>query len=227
MILVFLCIGFHQFFEFLSLATNSQIIYKIGLVISISSMYFMLRSLEILTNKSFYSQASLVFIFLVALHSFLSVMNFEGVSFYVRHYSTFIWASVWMLLFIYWHVCAFNARAGIKNDASRKTMLLYLLAMADLSFILSALYVIYGYLTFGVNVCYDSPSIWCTFFVIQMFFVPVFLSLLPEIFLRPDKHEKSKAKKTIIRILLTILIFIILALSLPFFHCLTWKFVFP
>ena len=226
-ILIFLCIGLHQLFEFLSLTINNQIIYKVGLIISISSMYFMLRSLEVLANKKIYSQASLILIMLVALHAFLSSMSFEGTSFFVRHHSVFIWATAWMLLFIYWHICALNARKDLKDDDSRKIMLLYLLAVADLSFILSAAYVIIGYFSFGVNVCQDSPSIWCTFFVIQAFFAPVFLSVLPKVFLRPNKEKEQKISKTIFYILLSILILAILILSLPFFHCLTWKFIFP
>ena len=65
--LVFLCIGLHQFFEFLSLLTYNQTIYKIGLVISISSAYFLLRSLEVLSNKKLYSHIALIVILLIVL----------------------------------------------------------------------------------------------------------------------------------------------------------------
>ncbi len=46
-----LCLGLHQFFEFLTLVTNNLLVYKIGLIISICTMYFLLRSLEILTKQ--------------------------------------------------------------------------------------------------------------------------------------------------------------------------------
>ena len=50
----FLCIGGHQLSEFISIATGNELIYKIGLVISISAMYFFMKSLQELTHYSFY-----------------------------------------------------------------------------------------------------------------------------------------------------------------------------
>ena len=51
-IIAFILIGSHQLFEFLSLVTDSQIVYKIGLMLSISSMYFFIRSLEVVLNRN-------------------------------------------------------------------------------------------------------------------------------------------------------------------------------
>jgi len=59
-LLVFVLIGLHQFSEFLSLLTGSEIIYKIGLVSSISAMYFVLQSFEILTNRNIHKNIALV-----------------------------------------------------------------------------------------------------------------------------------------------------------------------
>ena len=127
-IMVFALIGSHQIFEFLSLVTNNQIIYKIGLVLSISSMYFLIRSLEIILNRNLRSKLSLIIIGAITIHAFLIEMSFEGYSFYLRHNSAFIWASAWMLLFIYFHICALKGRKFLQDDSSKKAIITYLLA---------------------------------------------------------------------------------------------------
>jgi hypothetical protein len=216
----------HQFFEFLTLVTNNQIIYKIGLIISISSAYFLLRSLEALTNRDVRSKIALWVVAAAAIYLFVIPVNFEAFSFYLRHESVFVWAALWLLLFIYWHVCAFKVMAELKDDKSKKGVVVYLLSVADISFILSAIYVLWGYFQFSVNVCYDSPSIWCTFFAIQAFFIPFFLSALPSMFKRPFNHTRQSWKKTLVYILISLVLLALLILTLPFFKCLTWKFVF-
>jgi hypothetical protein len=226
-VLGFFCIGMHQFFEFLSLVTNSQVIYKVGLVISISSTYFLLRSLEVLANKDIHSKIALWIIGAAAVCLLIIPMSFQAFSFYLKHESAYIWAALWLLLFIYWHICAFKLRAELKDDKSKKAIIVYLLSVADISFILSAAYALWGYSQFSVNVCTDSPSIWCTFFVIQAFFIPFFFSALPSIFNRPLNSTKQSWKKTITYLVIAIIILALLTLTLPFFKCLTWKFVFP
>jgi len=223
----FLCIGGHQIFEFLALLTNNQIIYKVGLVVSISSMYFALRSLEILLNRNLRSKVSLFVIGLVALYIFTINMSFEPYSFYLRHNSGFIWASAWMLLFIYFHICALKGYKLLKNENAKKTIIAYLLATFDISFILSAIYVLWGYSQFSVNVCTDSPSIWCTFYVVQVFALPIFLSSIPRILDRPENKTTQTLKQTILYITISIVILGVLISTLPFFKCLSLKFVFP
>ncbi|PIZ52269.1 hypothetical protein COY27_00705 [Candidatus Woesearchaeota archaeon CG_4_10_14_0_2_um_filter_33_13] len=226
-IIGFLCIGGHQLFEFLSLVTGNVKIYKIGLIISISSMYFFLRSLEVLTNKDIHSKWSWLLISIVGIHAFLTPMQFMEKNFYLQHLSAFIWAGVWMFLFIYWHICAINIRKELKTQKSKRTIIYYLFATVDISFLLSLGYTFLGYFRYSVNVCYDSPSIWCTFFVIQAFFVPFFLSSFHFTFKRPHHKTKNETKKTIIIILISLLILVGLIATLPFFKCLTLKFVFP
>jgi hypothetical protein len=225
-ILIFVAIGGHQLFEFLSLITNNQLIYKIGLIISISAMFFMLRSLEIFTNKKFYSKFSIIIIIGVAIHALLNPLQFESSSFHLRHFSVFIWSCSWLLLFIYWHICTFSIKNRL-DKKSKKTLFIYLLTLADISFILVTIYTIWGYFKFSVNVCTDSPSIWCTFFVIQALFIPFFLSTLPLSFNRPKEHSHIPFKTFIIYLLVSLVILLALLLILPFFKCLTWKFVFP
>ena len=224
---IFLCIGLHQFFEFLSLVTNNTLIYKIGLIISICAVYFIIRSLEILSNTKLYSYLAFIPIALVSIQILLSQLTFQSFSFYLRHNSAFLWAATWFLLFIYWHVCAFKIYSEIKDDASRKTLLIYLLTIADISFILSAIYIYVGYAFFGVNVCTDSPSIWCTFSVIQSFLIPILFFRLGNAFKRITIPKKIKVKQLITYFLISLLILLIWVLTLPLFNCLTWKFVFP
>ncbi len=226
-ILAFICIGGHQIFEFLSLVTHNQIIYKIGLIISLSSMYFLIRSLEVILNRNLHSKIALLMIGLVTVHAFLIEMSFGSNSFYVRHNSTFVWASIWMLLFIYFHLCAFKGCQFLNDDNSKKSVLIYLLATIDISFILSVLYTLIGYWKFSVNVCTDSPSIWCTFFVIQIFSLPFFLSTIPRILEVPKKKTTQTLKETLLYFIVSLAILLALISMLPFFECLSLKFVFP
>lgn len=225
-ITAFIFIGLHQFFEFLSLVTGNSVIYKIGLLFSISTMYFALRSLEILTNKKVHSWLALLVIAAVGIHLFFVPVSFNATSFYVSHHSTFFWGAAWLILFAYWHICVWQQRKELRDDSSKRMLLIYLLAGTDVAFLLSVIYSVFGSFFFGVNFCYDSPSIWCTFMVIQAFFVPLFLSSLPFLFKRPAATSLP-AKKTIIFLAVSIAAIALLALTLPFFGCFTWKFVFP
>lgn len=223
----FCCIGGHQLFEFLSLSTGNQIIYKVGLLISISSMYFFFRSLEVLFNENIHSKMALAVIFLVAIHAFLAELSFVPYSFYLRHNSVFVWSSVYMLLFIYFHVCALRGRRLLKDEHSKRAVITYLLAAMDISFLLSVIYVIWGYFQHSVNVCTDSPSIWCTFYVVQVFAIPWFLSRLPKLIHHPSHKTVESFKETAFNIFISIIILLVLISTLPFFKCLSLKFVFP
>jgi hypothetical protein len=224
--IVFLCIGLHQLFEFLSLITNNQWIYKIGLIISVSAVYFVLKTLEILSNKKIYSWIALIPISIVSLQILFSPMIFEEASFYLQHNSAFFWAATWVFLFIYFHVCAFKIHSEL-NNKSKKTLIIYLLAIGDISFILSTIYVLIGYFFFSVNVCTDAPSIWCTFYVIQSFLIPFLFFKLANSFTRKNKSTKITVKQTIKYLIISLIILILLILTLPLFNCLTWKLIFP
>lgn len=226
-IIAFIFIGTHQIFEFLSIVTNNQIIYKIGLIVSISAMYFFIRSLEVLLNRNLRSKLVLVVIGLVAIHAFIVEMSFESYSFYLRHNSAFIWASAWMLLFIYFHVCALKGRKLLKDDISKKVIITYLLATLDVSFIISVVYVLWGYSQFSVNVCTDSPSIWCTFAVLQVIVLPFFLLAIPKILERPEKKTVQTVEQTILYFIISLAILILLIATLPFFNCFSLKLAFP
>ena len=225
-LLTFTAIGLHQIFEFLSLLTGNLIIYKIGLIFSILGMYWILRSFEVLTNKKIYSSIALIAIALLAVYIFIIPVNFEEKSFYLEHNSTFFWAAVWLVLFVYWHLCVLNWYSTIKKEEEKKTTLLYLLGLVDISFILSVIYVIGGHFLFSINVCTDAPSIWCTFFVIQTAFIPIFLNKVLK-YARPKQKKTISKKEAILFFIIAGSIVILLSASLLLFKCLTWKFVFP
>ncbi len=226
-LIAFALIGGHQIFEFLSLLTQNQAVYKIGLIISISSMYFFIRSLEVMLNRNLRSNFALLVIGGVAVHAFLIKMSFEQFSFFLKHNSIFIWASAWMLLFIYFHICALQGRKLLENDTAKKLIITYLLTTLDISFVLSAIYTLWGYSKFSLNVCASSPSIWCTFFVIQIFALPIFLSAIPKILDAPEKKTIQPLKETALYLLLSFIILLLFISTLPFFKCLSLKFVFP
>lgn len=226
-IIAFLLIGGHQIFEFLSLETGNQIVYKTGLMLSISSMYFFLKSLEIILNRNLKSKIALWVIGAVAVHAFLVPMTFAETKFHLQHQSAFIWASAWMFLFIYFHICAIRGRQLLTDDQSKKSVIFYLLATLDISFLLSVIYVLWGYSRFSLNVCTDSPSVWCTFFVVQALALPAFLSALPKILERPSKKTSQSFKQTLCYVLIALIILSALIALLPFFSCLSLKFVFP
>lgn len=226
-IIAFVLLGLHQFFEFLSLVTQNQIIYKIGLLFSVSIMYFALRSFEVLVNKKIHSWIALLLIAAMTIHLFLVPVSFGAASFYVQHYSTFFWGVVWLILFGYWHICVWQQRKELRDDSSKQILIIYLLAGTDIAFLLSVIYSVFGSFYFGVNYCYDSPSIWCTFMVVQALFVPLFLSTLPTLFKRPKKATTLSVKKTIFYLVIALAVVVLIALTLPAFGCFTWKFVFP
>lgn len=185
--LVFFCIGTHQFFEFLSLVTGNQIIYKTGWIFSVSSMYFGIRALEVLSNKDFRSWTAIPAIFVFSALMFFRYMPFEEFSFYLRHYNVGIITTLWVILFVYAHLCAFITWKSLKDKKSKRTLILFMFAIGDISIILALAYYILGSIFFSVSWCYDFPSIWCTFYVIQSLFIPFFLYFLNSIYRRPKK----------------------------------------
>jgi hypothetical protein len=226
LIFAFILIGGHQIFEFLSLLTNNQIIYKVGLMLSMTGMQFFLFSLEKLYNRSFHSKYFLIGVALVALHMFSVDMEFSANSFHLSHKSVFFWASYYILMFIYFHFCAFLERNSLKNF-SKKTVLLYVFAVLDLSFVMSVIYTLWGYSRYKVNVCTDSPSIWCTFYVIQILILPTFLALLPKLLKSKPNKKIISFKKGLVYFFSSLIILLILISILPFFDCLSMKYVFP
>lgn len=219
-------IGGHQIFEFLSLVTNNQIVYKIGLLISISGMLFYLIALEKLYNCNFYAKYFLLLIIAVGIHIFSIPMDFQAQSFYLKHNTASLWGSAWAIMFAYFHICAFAQRKLLGKHVSNLMVLTSLLLLADISFLLALSYSIWGYNNWGLDFCSAAPSIWCTFSVVQLITIPLFLSLLPKV-LKSQPARTELPKKTALKYLLIALTFVGSFAILPIYKCFSTKNAFP
>ncbi|MBT4121127.1 MAG: hypothetical protein HOA57_03410 [Candidatus Magasanikbacteria bacterium] len=170
-IIGYACIAGHQLMEFFAIYTGSNIVYKIGLITSISAMYFFMKGLEILTKINFGSKIFVVIIALVGLGMFLNDMTFENYHFWVRGHSHIIWASAWMILFIYWNVCVFYVRKISPVHENKRLLLWATFAILNISFLLSLGYAFLSAfinkagivcsrdILTSFNVLQDSPSV--------------------------------------------------------------------
>ena len=227
--LFFIMVGGHQLLESLALATNSQFISKTGLIMSVSSTYFALRSLEVILNRNLRSKIMLFFIatFAFYLYFLAGGMSFFAYSFYVKHYPVFLWIFLFMIFFIYWHVCALSGIRFLKDDVSKKVIVFYLFAIMDIAFLLSLAYAAWGYSKYSVSMCTGLPSIWCTFSVVQVFFLPLLLGAIPKMLHVPTQKTKQSIKETAICIAISlVLLWLDLWLLPPLFGCLGLKFLF-
>lgn len=226
-ILAFVMIGGHQVLEALSLWTASQVSYKIGLVMSISAMYFMIRSLEILLNRDLKSRLALGVIVIVVLAMMFQKMEFSAFGVFVLHKNAFVWSCFWIFLLAYFHICAFVGYKFLPLVSSRRVILAYLITTIDFSLLLSVVYSIYGYWRYSQNVCSALPSIWCTFSVIQILILPLFLARAPKILERPEKASSQTVKETLIYLLVSMAIMTLILILLSTYNCLATKFAFP
>lgn len=224
----FALIGGHQLFEFLSLVTQSQVIYKVGLILSVFGMFFGLRAIEKLYNRSFYSQFFLLAILASALHMFSINMHFEAHSFFLRHHDIMIWGMVWLVMFFYAHFCAFGEIQILKKSLTHLKLAVIFLCFSDLSFLLSLAYTIFGYYYLKFSVCTDLPSIWCTFAVIQAIVLPISLGyILPKLSKPPKQHTKLPLTKALIYLFASIITLAVFIIAFPFFRCVIVKLAFP
>lgn len=242
------CIGMHQLFEFLSISSGNIIVYKIGLIWSISCIYFLMRSLEELVNLKLGSRVFLWIIALLSIEIFLQPMSFEGVHFYVRGHATVIWSAVWMALFIYWNAAALYCRTLMRSPANKKLLLMYLICVLDFSFFLSMMYaysaalvqqhslnVLSLFCTVGMQnvmtgfqVVQDSPSVWCIFASIQVVTMSFFFgAMLKHYNLDSPLRIRSVSKVTEFKLVLwDFVIWMVLFFSLPIFPGVAYKMLF-
>lgn len=244
-----LAIGGHQLFEYLAVDTGSQVIYKIGLILSISSTYFLVRSLELLARTSFGSRIVALVILAVALEMAWRPMVFADKHFWVSGQSHFVWGAAWLLLFLYWNAAACLAARDAQTPSHRQLLLRYPWYALNVSFVLS---LIYGYGaaflqragdaactvmgTFGARCSpfeafhpiYDSPSVWCVFASIHAFLIPLFLRQverhqhhIPE----TGPYRTLPVSREAQLLLLAVLLFLLLFITLPFFPDIAVKMV--
>lgn len=187
----YLFIGLHQLFEYLSILTGNQVIYKTGLLFSISSMFFNMKSLEVLTQKKHGSHIIVCFIIALAIYLyFFKTMQFNNEHFYVRGEDHFLWGTLWMFFFIFWNFSYLSYFLKIKNKTLRTYLLKAPLYSLNLSFFLATLYsysagLITNFLALpsekltslcggifsNFEIVFDAPSIWCAFSTLQGFFL--------------------------------------------------------
>ncbi len=207
-------IGTHQIFEFLSLVTGSVIVYKIGLLISLTGMVFYLFSLEKFYNRKLYVRELSIVVAIVAIYLFLKPVEFTVLDFHLEHHSIFLWSLAWFVLFMYWNICILFEQKNVGQYISKSLSWMYLLFSMTISFLIAAAYSIGSHYTNGVNICVTYPSVWCTFGVLQCLVLPFFLYLLPKKMKKiPPKTQLSKRSAGIylfITIIITILMIVFL-----------------
>jgi len=230
LLLAYLAIGAHQFLEFFAIYLNNTIIYKIGLLFSISGMFFNLRASEKFFAKNLGSSLFLGVLAMLSIHIFTRSMYFENAHFYVRGTNHFYWGAIWMIFFIYWnliHLFYFIQNYG-RFGASKIRNLPF--ASLNISFILSAIYCYIIGLSKNLGllpacgsfeIVFDAPSIWCVFASIQGIFLYYFFKSYNK-----EEHEiiytgPPRLKAMLIAIIITIIIFF----TLPLFSTLSYKMI--
>jgi hypothetical protein len=224
-----LLVGGHQFSEFLAIATGNEWIYKIGLILSISAMYFYMISLQRLNHFSFYGVFFAPIIIILAVHIFSIPVSFENLKFWVRGHSHIVWAGAWLALYFYWNICVIYVITK-SSKLRKKALNWYTLGTLNVTFLLTVIYSFIA-ISFGngsFNLAKDGPSIWCTFFVIQLFFIPHMMEKM-------IKYYKVKIKEPmhhipinsqIIILLATIVLLVLVYIIFPQFSELAVKFAF-
>ncbi len=207
----FACIGLHQFFEFLSIWSNDQSVYKVGLLISISFPYFLMLALEKLTRKHFGSWGFLAVIAGLGVYMFSRDMYFENAHFYVRGFSHIVWSFTWMMLFLYWNLCVVLVAFQLRTQTNRRLLLVYPWVFANFTFVAMLGYVFLAHAANssvtvnGLLSCtgltgaladyqggYDIASIWCVLAALSIFFIPSFYTRFQNGFM---PAELSRVKK--------------------------------
>ena len=116
------------------------------------------------------------------------------------------------------------------SKIKKKALGWYTLGTLNITFLLTVTYSIFA-ISYGggcFDLAKDAPSIWCTFFVIQLFFTPHMMEKM-------IKHYKVKIKEPmhhvplkpqIIIIIVTILLLVLVYLIVPHFSDIAVKFAF-
>lgn len=219
------CIGGHQVFEYLSLISGSNIIYKIGLIISISGMLFFLISLEKLYNRDFYSRYLKYLIALLALYLFSRPVEFSTLKFHLEHHSVIAWSFLWFVFFVYWLALIVFELRKVVEHISKRVAILYMLCSMTLSFLIAAAYSVWAYSSEGVNICTSYPSVWCTFGVIQMIFSPLFFVILAKDTKSLPRKSKLAIKDFFLYLIIVSMITVATMYLLAMTSCLSWEFI--
>lgn len=240
-----LCIGGHQVLEYFAISTQLQIIYKIGLMFSISSMYFNFRALDHILEKSINSRVCLVILVLLGLYLFLGKqMSFQNTHFYVRGEDHFFWGALWMLFFLYWNCNYLYFYYKVENKKLKKFLLYSPTYSLNISFMLAASYsyiagVVKNYLTIdnpgigqlcggilsNFEIVFDAPSIWCVFASFQGYFLYRLGKQSTDISDNDLKEIKTIKEPYLICLGLALFGVFVIFLTLPIFSSLSYKMI--
>jgi|APSaa5957512576_1039674.scaffolds.fasta_scaffold02746_11 hypothetical protein len=162
----------HQLAEFLSINFGNELIYKIGLLSSITGMIFFMISLEKLSNYDFKGNLFIPIVLILAIYIFKTPMTFKDFLFWIRGNSHHIWVLVWTGMFIYWNICSIYILEKTRTLKQKSAIKWYLWGVLDITFVLALIYFLIGSVGIQLNIFSDLPSIWCTISIIQLLFVP-------------------------------------------------------
>lgn len=190
-IVAHLCIAGHQFLEFLAISTESHGLYRLGLLVSMSCLVFLFRSLEQLTGERYGSRWVPPVIAAVGLELSVRPVSFENHHFWVRGHSHALWGAVWMTAFLYWLVCIGHAAVVSDRAQNRRLLPWFGLGVLGATYVVSMTYTFLAAaardvgpvgwlwrcagaesLTEDHSIVMDTPSIWCVFATLQTFCLP-------------------------------------------------------
>lgn len=237
-LLGFASIGGHQIAEFISIAWQSEFIYKAGLISSILCTYFMVVAFEKLSGKKFASWLLALSIFILGIDVFSTDMVFQNQHFWVRGFSHQRWAILWLMQWLYlWGVIGILGFKAVHKDNKRFYLFTALLGI-NISFILSWIYAIvahrYGTICSLSNCSYhflqefmynfDFPSLWCTLTVLQAPFIYWVLHQATKTYKKENFNDWNPTWLTIVGLIcVSVLGMVIWYISTPLALGVSWK----
>lgn len=209
-LLAYLCIGGHQFAETVAMSAGSEVVYKVGLCLSLSCMFFLMSALESLTGRRYGGREFLAVCALIWLSIFTRSTPYENRHFWVRGYAHALWGLAWTALFFHWNLCVLHASRAeaARSPANARLLRRFPWAVLNVSWVLALVYshvaavsadsrtvgslwdgLGMGRVVQGFNLLQDTPSIWCAFSGLQSFFIPPFLGAMNRAYGLPAAAE--------------------------------------
>lgn len=213
-----LCIAGHQFLEYVAIATGDARVYRLGLVVSMTSLVFLFRSLERLTGERYGGRWVAPVVGLVAAELSLRPVSFENHHFWVRGHSHALWGAVWMTAFLYWLLCVVHAAAVSARAGNRRLLPWYAFGVLGATYVASMAYTFLaatarevhavgwlwrcvgaGALTDDHDIVKDTPSIWCVFATVQVFCLPALFRAMERGY-HPEAPRSAPAPRAATRV---------------------------
>lgn len=236
-LLGFLLIALHLSLDSIAVTTGIPLIFKSGLIASISASYMWMRAIETLTGFRLASRSYAFIIGIVAIVIIIREANFSNAHFLVRKESQFIWSATWIALFNYWNILIFYLASISTSAINRKWLIRYPFYTLTFSYLLAAAYAYgtalyqHGYVSLNnltpgacnvlgsFDFVNDSPSLWCILTASQITFLPaLFQGLMTEY--EPSGEWKTSriSPSTSLKLILIALGFwLVIYLTIPLF----------